>query len=80
MHVNPVTQKFVVLFVQIAVRDGSLLERLNTSESVNIGCRVVSIKGHLHGPLQSLAHRNSSGRTAPRIRRVPPSGDGEESR
>lgn len=54
-------QKFVVLFVQIAVRDGSLLERLNTSESVNIGCRVVSIKGHLHGPVPMLTTLDESG-------------------
>lgn len=54
-------QKFVVLFIQIAVRDGSLLERLNTSESVNIGCRVVSIKGHLHGPVPMVTTLDERG-------------------
>lgn len=54
-------QKFVVLFVQIAVRDGALLERLNTSESVNVGCRVVTIKGHLHGPVPMVATLDESG-------------------
>ena len=43
-------QKFIVLFVQIALRN-SILDRVDTSESVNVGCRVVSVKGHLHGPV-----------------------------
>ncbi len=54
-------QKFIVLFIQIAVRDGELLERLSTSESVNVGCRIVSIKGHLHGPVPVLATLDESG-------------------
>lgn len=54
-------QKFIVLFIQIAVRDGSLLERLNTSESVNIGCRVVTVKGHLHGPVPLVTTLDESG-------------------
>lgn len=54
-------QKFIVLFVQIAVRDGSLLERLNSSESVDIGCRIISIKGHLHGPVPMLTTLDESG-------------------
>ena len=54
-------QKFIVLFTQIAVRDGSLLERLNTSESVNIGCRIISIKGYLHGPVPMLTTLDESG-------------------
>lgn len=54
-------QKFIVLFTQIAVRDGSLLERLNTSESVNIGCRVISIKGYLHGPVPMVTTLDESG-------------------
>lgn len=54
-------QKFIVLFIQIAIRDGFLLERLNTSESVNIGCRIVSIKGHLHGPVPMVTTLDESG-------------------
>ena len=53
-------QKFVVLFIQIAVRDG-LLERLNTLQSVNVGCRIVSIKGHLHGPVPMVTTLDESG-------------------
>lgn len=54
-------QKFIVLFIQIAVRDGDLLERLSTSESVNVGCRIVSIKGHLHGPVPMVTTLDESG-------------------
>lgn len=54
-------QKFVVLFAQIATRDGALMERLNATESVNYGCQVLSIKGHLHGPVPTLVIRDPSG-------------------
>lgn len=54
-------QKIIVLFIQIALRDGNLLERLNTSESVDVGCRVVSVKGHLHGPVPTITSVDSSG-------------------
>lgn len=54
-------QKFVVLFAQIATREGTLMERLNATESVNYGCQVLSIKGHLHGPVPTLVVRDPSG-------------------
>lgn len=43
-------QKFVVLFIQIAIRNG-LLDHLSVLPSVPLGSRIVSVKGHLHGPV-----------------------------
>lgn len=54
-------QKFVVLFAQIAIREGSLMERLDVTESVTFGCQVLSVKGHLHGPVPTLVVRDASG-------------------
>lgn len=54
-------QKFIVLFAQIAMREGHLLERLHASESVNLGCQVLSVKGHLHGPVPTLVKPDASG-------------------
>ncbi len=57
-------QKFIVLFVQIALRN-SMLDRVDTSESVNVGCRVVSVKGHLHGPVPLTKILDPSGDLGP---------------
>lgn len=57
-------QKFIVLFVQIALRN-SMLDRVDTSESVNVGCRVVSVKGHLHGPVPLSKTLDPSGDLGP---------------
>lgn len=46
-------QKFVVLFVQIGIRKG-ILESLNFAPSLNGTHRIVSVKGHLHGPVPTL--------------------------
>lgn len=47
-------QKFIVLFVQIGIRNG-LIERLNFVQTVDSSDRIISIKGHLHGPVPVLA-------------------------
>lgn len=57
-------QKVLVLFIQVALRN-SLLDRVDTSEAVNVGCRVVSVKGHLHGPIPVLRVLDPSGDLGP---------------
>jgi nucleoside phosphorylase len=54
-------QKFIVLFIQIALQQQDLIERLDTSQGIDVGCRVISIKGHLHGPVPTTFSLDKSG-------------------
>lgn len=42
-------QKAIVLFFQIAIRDGNLLERLKVSGPAEANIQIISNKGYLHG-------------------------------
>jgi len=46
-------QKLIVLVVQISLRI-NLMDRLNMLSTIPVGACVVSIKGHLHGPVPTI--------------------------
>ena len=54
-------QKFIVLFIQIASREGGLIERLKSRRSVSSGTRILTIKGHLHGLVPMVTCMPTSG-------------------